>query len=106
MRESIDRMFAVRKLVAKLRPDVVVGSIHSVYLRQGLALLGSGVPVVASEHTVFDHYRTVPLQSLLMRLMPLVATKITVVSERVKRSFPPSVRRRMTVIPNPVRRPG
>ena len=100
--EALGRMRAVRRLVRTEKPDVVVGFMHSIYIPQGLALLGSGIPLVASEHIVFDHYRTVPFQSALLRLTPMITSAITVISERVRASFPPALQRRMTVIPNPV----
>lgn len=100
--EVLGRMHAVRRLVRREKPDVVVGFMHSVYIPQGLALVGSGVPLVASEHIVFGHYRTVPFQSVLLRLTPLLASAITVISDRVRASFPAALRNRMTVIPNPV----
>ena len=60
--EVIRRMVALRRLATEMRPDVAVGFMHSVYLPFGLALLGTGIPLVASEHISYAHYRTVPLQ--------------------------------------------
>lgn len=99
-------MRSVRRLVLKEKPDVTIGFMHSVYIPQGIALLGTGVPLIASEHISFDHYRTRHLQGALLRLIPLLARAVTIPSDRVRRSFPSSLRRRMTVIANPVTMAG
>ena len=91
-----------RRVVQRMQPDVVIAFMHSAYIPQGLALIGTGIPLVASEHIVFAHYKTVPFEKLLLRFTPLLVTAITVVSEFAKQSFPRSLRQLMTVIPNPV----
>ena len=63
-----------------LRPDVAVGFMHSSYIPLGLALLGTGIPLVASEHISYDHYRDRPLQAALLRLTPRLARVTTVLS--------------------------
>jgi glycosyltransferase involved in cell wall biosynthesis/SAM-dependent methyltransferase len=100
--ETLHRMRAVRRLAVAMRPDVLIGFMHSIYIPQGIALLGTGIPVVASEHIVFDHYRTKPMHGALLRLTPHITSAVTAISERVRASFPASIRRRMVVIPNPV----
>jgi glycosyltransferase involved in cell wall biosynthesis len=100
--ETIKRAWAMRRLAASIRPDVVIAFMHSAYIPLGLAMTGSGLPLVASEHIIFDHYRTVPLQGLLLRLLPPFVAAMTVISDRVKNGYPRSLRRKMTVIANPV----
>jgi len=104
--EALRRMRALRRLARDRRPDVAVGFMHSIYLPMGPALLGTGVPLVASEHIAFAHYRTRPLQAALLRLAPFFASTITVLSPAIRDGFPASLRRRMTVVPNPVRAPA
>lgn len=100
--ETLRRMSALRRRVAMERPDVVIGFMHSMFLPLGLALLGTGIPVVASEHIVPEHYQSRPLQALLLRLTPLIVRRITSVSERARGKYPPSLRRIMEVVPNPL----
>jgi glycosyltransferase involved in cell wall biosynthesis len=51
---------------------------------------------------VDDHYRARPFERLALRMaLPLYA-RMTAISEAVRASFPPTLRRQMTVIPNPV----
>jgi len=92
----------LRRDLTAARPDVVIGVMHSSYLPVGAALVGSGIPVIASEHTVYAHYSGRPKERFLLQLAPYLSAKITVVSRSALNSFPPRLRRRMAVLPNPV----
>lgn len=100
--EALGRIRALRRLARELRPDVAVGFMHSSYVPLGLALAGTAIPAVGSEHISYEHYRTRRLQAALLRLAPLLLRTITVLSPAVRDGFPSSLRRRMTVVPNPV----
>ncbi|HEX8841041.1 MAG TPA: glycosyltransferase family 4 protein [Sphingomicrobium sp.] len=93
---------ALRALLRKSRPDVAIGFMHSAFVPLGLAAMGTGTPVVASEHTVFDHYRANRLQGALVRATAGLIAAFTATSDRVRAGFPPAIAARMTVIPNPV----
>lgn len=99
---ALRRIRALRRLGRELQPDVAIGFMHSSYIPLGLALLGTGVPVVGSEHISYDHYRTRPLQAALLRLAPRLTSAMTVLSPAVRDGFPGALRRHMTVVPNPV----
>jgi glycosyltransferase involved in cell wall biosynthesis len=66
------------------------------------ALVGTGVPVVGSEHIVPEHYRTRPLQYALLNAIPPLLSKLTVLSETIRSRYPLLLRRRMVAMPNPV----
>ena len=100
--ETIQRIVALRQTVLEQRPELVVGFMHSIYVLLALALAGTGIPVVGSEHTVPTAYRTRPLQYLLLFLTSPLLTKMTVLSESIRMSFPALVRARMVVMSNPV----
>ena len=100
--EVCNRILALRKKLRGLRPDVVIAFMHPTYIPVGLAMIGSSISVIASEHTASTHYRKRPLQRLLLQLTPLISASITVVSEQVRLSFGRWTRRRMVVVPNPV----
>lgn len=104
--EILRRVATMRRSVRSLQPDVAVGVMHSSYIPLGVALLGTGIPLVASEHISYDHYRDRPLQAALLRLTPWLARTITVLSEPVRAGFPAPFRRAMTVVPNPVSPPS
>lgn len=100
--ETLRRMSGYRSIVQAERPDVVVAFMHSTYIPVALALFGSGVPIVASEHAGPEHYRTRPLQKTLMQVMPFLVRRITVVSAQIMGSFGGWLKRGMMVMPNPV----
>ena len=100
--ETVRRMVSLRRVIASLEPDVVVGFMHSMFIPLGLALIGSSIPMIASEHIVSAHYAKRPLQRMLLRLTPWLARRITVVSEQAMAAYPAMMRVIMVVIPNPV----
>ncbi|MCA8906658.1 MAG: glycosyltransferase [Rhodospirillaceae bacterium] len=104
--ESASRIGALRRTVQQLTLDIVMGFMHSMFIPLGLALVGLRVPMIASEHIGLTHFSRRPLQRGLMRLSPLLVRRITVVTDQIRAEFPPSLRKRMVVIPNPVSQPA
>ena len=100
--DAVKRIVALRREARRLRPDMVVGFLHSAYVPLALAMTGTGLPVVASEHIVYDHYRRHPVEGLLLRITARLYSRVVIVSEAVRQTFPPVLRNRMTVIENPV----
>lgn len=100
--EVLMRIVAMKRTTSEIRPDIAVGFMHSSYVLLGLALKGTGIPVIASEHTGVEHYQSRKTQRALLSVTPLLTKKITVVSEQIRQEFPPHLRRSMVVIPNPV----
>ena len=103
--ETLRRMAALRRLASAENPDVAIGFMHSAYIPLGIALHGSGIPVIASEHIVYEHYRGRPGQAWLLRRATPTFAAMTAISQSVIDSYPPAVRAKMTVIPNPVKFP-
>lgn len=102
LREMIARTAALRRTIREIRPDVAVGFMHSGYIPLGFAVLGRNVPVVASEHISYEHYRTRRLEAAVLKLTPLLARTITTISPAIRDGFPSAIRRRMVILPNPV----
>ncbi len=100
--EIMGRISELRRLLVQMRPDVAVGFMHSAYIPMGLAALGTGVPMVASEHISYEHYLSRPLERQALRLTPWVSAAMTVQTQSVREGFPAALRRHMEVIPNPV----
>lgn len=100
--ETARRMLALRQRVREIGPKVVVGFMHSMFIPLGLAIAGAGIPLIASEHIVPDHYKARPLQGLLLRLTPWLTERITVVSDQALAAYPVPLRTYMSVVPNPV----
>lgn len=101
--ETTKRICALRSTMSEMKPDVVVGFMHSMYIPLGFALAGTGCPMIASEHSTPAHYVGRRLEHALLHLTPWLAKRITVVSDQVMAEYPAVLRKRMTVIPNPVR---
>jgi glycosyltransferase involved in cell wall biosynthesis len=102
VRDVAQRVLALRRAIGPLKPDVAVGFMHSAYVPLALALAMSRTPVVASEHIVYDHYKSFPLEARALRLTAPLYSRMTIISEAVRRSFPTGLERKMVVIPNPV----
>lgn len=100
--DTLRRMRCYRAEIIAEQPDVVVAFMHSTFVPVGISLLGSQIPVIASEHIGPEHYLNRPLQRLLLQLVPLLAKRITVVSTQIYQSFGSWLRSSMVVMPNPV----
>lgn len=99
---TIKRIAALRSKVLEYDPDVVIGFMHSMFIPLGFSLLGTFKPLVASEHIVPEHYRSRPLEALLLSFTPFLAKKITCVTEQVKESYPYFLQRNMVSVANPL----
>lgn len=102
MRVLLRRVCALRQTVRSEAPDVVVAFMHSMFIPMAFAMVGSGIPLVASEHIVADYYRTRRAQfALFFAVVPLVRL-ITVLSDSVARTYPKWIRRKTAVVSNPI----
>lgn len=100
--ETVRRIVALRNVIKTHQPDVIVGFMHSMFIPLGFAAMGTGIPVIASEHTVQDHYRHHPYQNLMLAMTPFITSCIVVVSDQVKDSYPERLRKHMITILNPL----
>lgn len=100
--ETILRMKVLRRTISEAQPDIVVGFMHSMFVPLSFALIGSKTPVLGSEHIVPQYYRRRPFQYLLLILSALFIKKITVLSDKIRSSYPANVKSKMLVMPNPV----
>ena len=83
--ESFLRLIALRKVIIKEKPMVVVGFMHSIYILLAFALIGLSIPVIASEHIVIDHYRKKPFQFILLVISSIFVNQFTVLSSSIKK---------------------
>lgn len=103
--ETIFRIIKIRQIVKAEKPDAVVAFMHSMFIPMALALAGTGIPVIASEHIVPDHYKNRKLEFALFAFSSLFVRRITVISEKIRKTYPPYLQQRMDIIPNPVGMP-
>ncbi|MBN8528749.1 MAG: glycosyltransferase [Caulobacterales bacterium] len=100
--EMLARILDLRRAVLGENPDAAIGFGHSMFVPLALALVGGGVPVIASEHGARAHYRDRPIDYALFRLAARLVRRVTVTTEAVGAEYTSDVRRRMVVMPNPI----
>ena len=100
--EIFSRMRTLRQYVQDENPDVVIGFMHSIFVPLAFAMIGTGIPVVASEHIVPQYYRSRRLEFIAMLISGLFTRSVTVLSDEVSKLYPWILRRKMVVAPNPV----
>ena len=100
--ELAARIPDLRRAVKAIHPDVAVGFGHSMFVALALALIGSGTPVIASEHAARAHYRTRWIDYLLFRVAARFSRCVTVTTEAVGADYTADIRRRIVVMPNPI----
>lgn len=100
--DSISRIYTLRRVIVSLKPDVVVGFMHSSFVLLSLALLGLKIPLIGSEHNPYKNYHNTPIQYLLVLISSFFLKRITVVSKSEKSFYPQVLRSRMIVINNPL----
>ena len=62
----IIRGWLLRKKILKIKPDIVVGFMHSIYTLLALGLIGTKINLIASEHIVPEYYRNKKLEYILI----------------------------------------
>ena len=100
--ETFSRIKALRNVIKRERPKIVIGFMHSMYIPLAFALKGTSIPIIASEHIVIEHYQKKLLQFLLLIISSFRIKKFTVLSSSIKKKYPYLIRRKMTIIPNPI----
>lgn len=96
------RAWAIRRFVKRRRPDVAIGFMNSAFVPLALGLMGTGVPIVASEHISYDHYADRTLERLLLWLTYRLSDRVTVPTDPVRHGFPAALKPRMWTMVNPV----
>lgn len=102
---NFSRLSRLRQAIRASRPEAVISFMDRTNVVTLLATWGMGLPVVVSE-------RNDPAQSKIGRVWSglrfftyHLASRLVVQTERAGAFFPPSIRHRSMVIPNPVVRP-
>lgn len=92
----------IRRASLQFAPDVVVAFMHSTYVPVWMALAGTGLRLVVSEHVDAAHFRSRPLQRLLAELASRAAVAKTVPSAAAVAEQAHAVQAKVHVLPNPV----
>ena len=100
--ETVKRFIFLRRNIVENAPDIVVGFMHSMFIPLGVALVGTGIPVIASEHIGVEHYKYHPFENLLLQTTPWFIKNTVVISEKIRQGFNGRLKKNMTVISNPI----
>lgn len=96
----IMELFWLRKYIQKEKPDVVIPFTEGVYCFTILSLLGTKIPIIASER--LDPAAMSLPRKMLKRLLLPYADWLVVQTESIKAYFPKSIQKKTSVIYNPV----
>lgn len=99
---NAQRIWALRRAIAVERPDAVISFLDSTNVLTLLATRGLGIPVIVAEHIDPRHHRIKPAWHLLRQRVYPWAERVVVLTERVLDFFPPMLRPKLVVVPNPV----
>lgn len=100
VKNNLSELFWLRRYVKKEKPDVVIAFTEGVYCFTICALLGSGIPVIASER--LDPSAMSWNRKLLKKLLLPYADWLVVQTKKIKEYFPQKIQRKTSVIYNPV----
>lgn len=102
VRSNWKRLLVLRRAIRESAPDAVVSFLDVANVRTILATFGLDVPVMVSERIDPFHHRIGAAWRALRRWSYRYATSVVTLTPDALRYFPAAVRRRGTVIPNPV----
>ena len=100
-KNRFSEIFWLRNYIKKQEPDVVIPFTEGVYCFTILALLGTRIPIIASER--LDPAAMSLPRKILKRLLLPYADWLVVQTESIKAYFPKSIQKKTSVIYNPVR---
>ena len=99
-KNRLTELFWLRKYIKKQNPDVVIPFTEGVYCFTILSLLGTGIPIIASER--LDPAAMSKTRKLLKRLLLPFADWLVVQTQSIKEYFPESIQKKTSIIYNPV----
>lgn len=100
----LKRQIAIRRIIKRIKPDVIIAFQHGPFLAIALAAIGLRIPIIAAERNApqrYDHLRVGKRRSLIFQTFRL-ADRITVQLDDYINGYPEYLRNRITSIPNPV----
>lgn len=93
-------LFWLRRFLKGQKPDVVIPFTEGVYCFTILSLLGTGIPIIASER--LDPAAMSKTRKILKRLLLPYADWLVVQTQSIKDYFPESIQKKTSIIYNPV----
>lgn len=99
-KNRLTEVFWLRKYLKQQKPDVVIPFTEGVYCFTILSLLGTGIPIIASER--LDPAAMSSTRKVLKRLLLPFAEWLVVQTQSIKEYFPKSIQKKTSIIYNPV----
>ena len=96
------RLAALRRLLNRRRPDIVISFLTKINLVCALACLGTDIRLVCCERNNPERQGAHPVWNLALRLAYRRAGAIVCQTDAVRRCFGPALQSRLITIPNPV----
>lgn len=93
-------LFWLRRFLKGQKPDVVIPFTEGVYCFTILSLLGTGIPIIASER--LDPAAMSPTRKVLKRLLLPYTDWLVVQTQSIKDYFPKKIQKKASIIYNPV----
>jgi glycosyltransferase involved in cell wall biosynthesis len=106
LRQSLRRVFALRRALRSIEPDVVISFLAKINIITVLATRGLDVGVIVSERNNPERQVVNPIWRWLRLRLYGVADRLVTPSRGVLTSLPVAIRGRGRVIPNPVDLPN
>ena len=100
-KNRLTEVFWLRKYVNQEKPDVVIAFTEGVYCFTIAALLGTKIPVIASER--LDPSAMTWKRNLLKRILLPYADWLVVQTKAIKEYFPKSIQKKTSIVFNPVK---
>ena len=100
-KNRLTEVFWLRKYVKQEKPNVVIAFTEGVYCFTIAALIGTKIPIIASER--LDPSAMTWKRNLLKRVLLPYANWLVVQTKGIKEYFPKSIQRKTSVIFNPVK---
>ena len=97
---TIQRIWAIRREVLKLQPDIAVGFMHSMFVPLGIALTGTKIPVTMS--ILSENIIGIDGANGCWFVLAFWLKQMTAVSNQARSSYPNHIKDMMSVIPNPI----
>ncbi len=96
------RLRRLRENILKTEPDAVISFLDENNILALLASRGMGIPVIVSERSDPHHSPLKASWNLLRRITYPMASRVTAQTSHALEYFPPGIRNKGVVIPNPV----
>jgi glycosyltransferase involved in cell wall biosynthesis len=100
----LSRIIAIRKVVSKINPDLIIAFQHGPFLSIAIAILGLNIRIIAAERNApdrFFHLKSGKFKDIIFQTFRL-ADCVTIQFDEYKKKYPDYLQDRIVAIPNPV----